>query len=80
MIKKSIRDYDFSIKDLFNHNTNKKETNYGFLSKLGLEPSKNDSKQLKDDELIQYSNDKPYIRVGTIIYCYIHIYINKLYK
>lgn len=70
MIKKSIKDYDFT-NEKFDHIKKEiiKEPNVIFY----------------DDELIQIKECdnmiNRYTLVGTIIYCYIvHIYIDRLYK
>ena len=73
MIKKSIKDYNFNIKDSINFIINKKETNNNFVSNVEFKPPKNKLKELikepkihfyddeflesSDEETIQYNND-----------------------
>lgn len=73
MIKKSIKDYNFNIKDSINFIINKKETNNNFVSNVEFKLPKNKLKELikepkihfyddeflesSDEDLIQYSNN-----------------------
>ena len=74
MIKKSIKDYNFNIKDSITYIINNKGTNNNFSSNLGFKPLKNKNKlnelikepkiHFYDDEFLE-SSDEETIKISN---------------